>query len=142
MGIFGAIKDAIFGTANAAPSPQPQAPGADAGAPQDLGWGAAVGQSTATIPAAAPAQPVDVEAVLAAKSAAKGNPDLNYRTSIVDLMKLLDLDSSLAARSELADELGYTGEKNGSVEMNLWLHRKVIEGLESNGGAVPESMKS
>lgn len=140
MGIFGAIRDAIFGTANAAPSPPPATGGGLAGAAsatQGGGWGAVTGASPA-----APAQPVDVEAVLAAKSAAKGNPDLNYRTSIVDLMKLLDLDSSLASRGQLADELGYTGEKNGSAEMNIWLHRKVMEGLESNGGAVPESMKS
>ncbi len=148
MGIFGAIRDAIFGRAAGAPSPAPQSGGATisaSGPAQTGGWDAVAGQSAGPAPAAAPAapaQPVDVGAVLAAKSAAKGDPDLNHQTSIVDLMKLLDLDSSLAARSQLADELGYTGEKNGSAEMNMWLHRKVMEELERNGGAVPEAMKS
>jgi hypothetical protein len=83
------------------------------------------------------AQPVDVDvdAILADAAADKGEK-LNYRTSIVDLMKLLDLDSSLANRKELATELGYTGEKDGSVEMNLWLHKAVMRELEKNGGKV------
>ena len=87
------------------------------------------------------AEAVDVEQSLEAISAQKGNPNLNWRTSIVDLMKLLDLDSSLQNRSQLATELGYTGEKNGSAEMNMWLHRRVMEELERNGGRVPDSLK-
>ena len=87
------------------------------------------------------AQTVDVEQVLGDISQQKGNPQLNWRTSIVDLMKLLDLDSSLHNRAELATELGYTGEKNGSAEMNIWLHRRVMEELERNGGRVPDSLK-
>ena len=71
----------------------------------------------------------------------KGGPDLNWRSSIVDLMKLLDLDSSLDNRKALATELGYSGEKNGSAEMNIWLHRRVMEELEKNGGRVPATMK-
>ncbi|VXC79736.1 conserved hypothetical protein [Sphingomonas sp. 8AM] len=71
----------------------------------------------------------------------KGNPDLNWRTSIVDLMKLLDLDSSLANRKELATELGYTGEKDGSAEMNIWLHKAVMRELEKSGGTVPAALK-
>ena len=127
MGIFNAIRDAIFGPAGAtlAPSTQAQAaptpsvgaaPGTDQGGWMPMPDFAAV---------QAAAQPVDVEAVLREKLAAKGNPQLNYQSSIVDLMKLLDLDSSLAARGELADELGYTGAKDGSAEMNIWLHRRV-----------------
>jgi hypothetical protein len=83
---------------------------------------------------------IDVEQVLQDIERQKG-ADLNWRTSIVDLMKLLDLDSSLANRAELAGELGYTGEKNGSAEMNIWLHRRVMEELENNGGRVPDSLK-
>ncbi|WP_213982729.1 DUF3597 domain-containing protein, partial [Sphingomonas sp. dw_22] len=86
-------------------------------------------------------QPVDVEAVLTAIVAAKGNPDLNWRSSIVDLMKLLDLDSSLDNRKELATELGYGGAKDGSAEMNIWLHKAVMGELEKNGGKVPAGLK-
>ena len=84
---------------------------------------------------------VDVEQALEGIAQRKGNPNLNWRTSIVDLMKLLDLDSSLHNRAELATELGYTGEKNGSAEMNIWLHRQVMQQLETNGGRVPDSLK-
>jgi hypothetical protein len=83
----------------------------------------------------------DVEQALESISREKGNPNLNWRTSIVDLMKLLDLDSSLSNRAELATELGYQGEKNGSAEMNVWLHRRVMEELEKGGGRVPDSLK-
>ena len=91
--------------------------------------------------AQAQAQPVDVEAVLTEKQRAKGGPALNWRTSIADLMRLLDLDPSLENRKALATELGYTGAKDGSAEMNIWLHRKVMEELERSGGTVPASMK-
>jgi hypothetical protein len=66
---------------------------------------------------------------------------LNWRTSIVDLMKLLDLDSSLANRQELAGELGYHGSKDGSAEMNIWLHKAVMRELEKSGGRVPAALK-
>ena len=66
---------------------------------------------------------------------------LNWRSSIVDLIKLLDIDSSLATRKELADELGYTGAKDGSAEMNIWLHKAVMRALEQNGGKVPANLK-
>jgi hypothetical protein len=87
------------------------------------------------------AQPVDVEAVLVGISSRKGNPDLNWRSSIVDLMKLLDLDSSLTNRKELATELGYSGAKDGSAEMNIWLHKAVMRELEKSGGKVPAGLK-
>jgi hypothetical protein len=87
-----------------------------------------------------PAQPVDVEAVLTEKMRAKGGPALNWKTSIADLMRLLDLDPSLDNRKELATELGYTGAKDGSAEMNIWLHRKVMAALAANGGIVPAGM--
>jgi hypothetical protein len=125
MSIFGKIRDAIFGHARAA---QPQQPGTPA-MPQ-------------MNPAAAPAQPahVDVDAVLADLASKKGEK-LNYQSSIVDLMKLLDLDPSLANRKELATELGYTGATDGSAEMNIWLHKRVVEELEKNGGKVSAALK-
>jgi hypothetical protein len=91
---------------------------------------------------AAAAQPVhvDVDAILADAAAKKGEK-LNYQSSIVDLMKLLDLDSSLANRQELATELGYAGAKDGSAEMNIWLHKRVMEELEKNGGKVSAALK-
>ena len=92
-------------------------------------------------PAAAPIQPVDVEAVLTAMAAQKGGGG-NWRTSIVDLLKLLDLDSSLGARKELAEELGVHAGEHGSAEQNIALHKAVMRKLEENGGKVPESMKT
>ena len=73
--------------------------------------------------------------------AAKNPQKLNWRTSIVDLMKLLDLDSSLQERKDLATELGYTGAKDGSAEMNIWLHKQVMNKLAANGGKVPADLK-
>lgn len=131
MSIFGKIKDAIFGHKAAA------APAALQAAPQPAPSAQQQAQPTQT---PAPAEPVDVAAALARLAAAKGDPDLNYDTSIVDLMKLLDLDSSLANRKELATELGYAGEKDGSAEMNIWLHKEVMRQLAANGGKVPASM--
>jgi hypothetical protein len=130
MSIFGKIKDAIFGKAKAQPAPQAQAqPGQPPAMPQMQ-------------PQAAPAQPIDVDVdrVLADLAAQKGEK-LNYQSSIVDLMKLLDLDSSLDNRKALATELGYTGEKNGSAEMNIWLHKAVMQELEKNGGKVSAGLR-
>lgn len=128
MSIFGNILDKIF---HHKPAAAPQAPAAPAAA-----------ASPAAAPAAAaPApEPVDVEAVLT-DLAAKNPQTLNWRTSIVDVMKLLGLDSSLAARKELASELGYKGDTNDSATMNIWLHKQVMTKLAENGGVVPESLK-
>ena len=92
--------------------------------------------------AAAPAQQahVDVDAILA-ELASKSGEKLNYQSSIVDLMKLLDLDPSLDNRKELATELGYTGAKDGSAEMNIWLHKQVMTELEKNGGKVSAALR-
>ncbi len=150
MSIFGSIKKAIFGDhgplggqfsgkkdAAPAPAPTPQpTQAAPRPAPQ-----APAAPAPAAAPAQTPAQAVDVEQVLTGIAAKKGNPDLNWRTSIVDLMKLLDLDSSLANRKELATELGYTGAKDGSAEMNIWLHKAVMRELEKSGGTVPAGLK-
>lgn len=134
MSIFGRIRDAIFGKkATAQPvveaaSPAPASTAVQAPAPQP----------------AAPPPPmdmVDVEAILDRMAADKG-VKLNWRTSIVDLMKLLGMDASLAERKELAQELGYTGELNGSAEMNIFLHKAVMKKLAENGGMVPASLLS
>jgi len=126
MSIFSAIKDAIFGYKAVAPADQT----------------APVGGDISAAPAATTvdAGPVDVEHVLNDMSANKGDPGLNYQSSIVDLMKLLGLDSSLDHRKQLADELGYAGDKDGSAEMNIWLHKEVMRQLAANGGNVPASM--
>ena len=131
MSIFGKIRDAIFGHKSAQqPQGQQTAQAQGQAAPQQQ-------QQTAQPQAQ---QPVDVEAVLRQISQEKGNPQLNYDSSIVDLMKLLGLDSSLANREELATELGCSGPKDGSAEMNIWLHKAVMQELAKNGGKVPERL--
>jgi hypothetical protein len=136
MSIFGSIRDAIFGRAQAAPAQQQQAPQSASAMPQMQQQ-----QATGAGLAGTSAQTVDVEAVLA-QAAAQTGERLNYQSSIVDLMKLLDLDASLDNRKELATELGYTGAKDGSAEMNIWLHRKVMDELEKNGGRVSASLRA
>lgn len=131
MSIFGKIRDAIFGSKTAAPTGTDATTGITPSTTDFPGMGTSAG-TTATA--------VDVDAVLTQKLAAKGNPALNWRSSIVDLMKLLDLDSSLDNRKELATELGYTGAKDGSAEMNTWLHRAVMQELAKNGGQVPAGL--
>ncbi len=92
-------------------------------------------------PSAAPATPVvDVAAVLDALKK-QANQELNWKTSIVDLMKLLSIDSSLTARKELAKELQYTGDTSDSAAMNVWLHKQIMKKLAENGGKLPEDMK-
>jgi hypothetical protein len=83
----------------------------------------------------------EVEAMIAAR-AAESDEDYNWKESIVDLMKLLKLDSSLAARKQLAQELGYTGALDGSAAMNVWLHKQVMTKLAEGGGKVPENLKT
>ena len=87
----------------------------------------------------APAQPVDVEPILDGL-AAKAGQTLNWRTSIVDLMKLLDIDSSRENRTALAHELGYTGDTGDSATMNIWLHKQVMQRVAANGGRVPANL--
>jgi hypothetical protein len=139
VSIFGKIKDAIFGHHSAKAQPAPQAqPQAQAQAQAQPTAMPQMQQQSSVQPQQQ--QSVDVEAVLKQISQEKGNPHLNYDSSIVDLMKLLDLDPSLSNREQLATELGYTGEKNGSAEMNIWLHKAVMQELAKNGGTVPENL--
>jgi hypothetical protein len=125
MSIFGKIMGAIFGTkADAAPA----------------GGGAAAGTGSSGGAAAPAAVTVDVAPILDQAVKAKGEK-LEWRTSIVDLMKALDIDSSFAARKELAKELGYTGDSNDSASMNIWLHKQVMTKLAANGGKLPPEIK-
>jgi hypothetical protein len=132
MSIFGSILNAIFGS-KAAAAPAAPSPGA---APS----GGSAAPSATPAASAAPMSRADIEALIARIEESRG-VKYNWRQSIVDLMKLLDLDSSLAARKQLAQELGYTGALDGSAEMNVWLHKQVMEKLAASGGKVPESLK-
>ena len=134
MSIFGSIMGKIFGhSAQAAPASPPASGGTQAATAPDT---AAPSLSANSSPAAA----VDVEAILKDLASKSGQPS-NWRESIVDMMKLLNLDSSLSARKELAGELGYTGDTNDSATMNIWLHKQVMTKLAENGGIVPDSLK-
>jgi len=119
MSIFGSIYNAIFGQAKAA------------GAPAQSGSAGAAGTATRE----------QVEAKIQKIADESGRKKYNWKQSIVDLMKLLDLDSSLAARKQLAQELGYSGKLDGSAEMNVWLHKQVMTKLMESGGTVPDSLK-
>jgi hypothetical protein len=123
MSIFGSIMGAIFGHGSAQANASPTlAPGA-------------------TPASAPPAQMVDVAAIVDKAAAASGEK-LAWRTSIVDLMKALKLDSSLTARKQLAKELNYTGDTNDSATMNVWLHKQVMAKLAANGGKLPADIKT
>jgi hypothetical protein len=124
MSVFGNIVAAIFGKAKAAA-------GAIADAASGLGG---------------PAKPEpmsrqELEAKIQKIADDTGRKNYNWKQSIVDLMKLLDIDSSLDARKQLAQELGYTGKLDGSAEMNVWLHKEVMKQMMENGGTVPEKLK-
>jgi hypothetical protein len=134
MSVLGNIISTIFGHAGAKPSPS--SPGSG---PASTGPTSSRPSGTSAAPAA-PQSAVDVEAVLT-KLAAQNKEKLDWRRSIVDLMKLLKLDSSLSARKELAKELHYTGSPNDSASLNVWLHKQVMIKLAENGGKVPDSLK-
>jgi cysteine synthase len=137
MSIFSKIKDAIFGNKAAARPTTPASPPPTANRTPSTSSGTTASPQR---PAAAPAQQtVDVEAVLE-KMAADNGQKLNWRTSIVDLMKLVGMDSSFENRRELARELGYTGDPGDSAAMNIWLHKRVMKELAAHGGKVPANM--
>ena len=136
MSIFGNIMGKIFGHKPAAPAATPAAPQQ---APQTTQ--AAPAAPTPAPAGAAPAEPVDVGAVLSEMASMKDGGG-NYQSSIVDLLKLLDLDSSLAARKELGQELGVHAGDDGSAEQNIALHKAVMAKLAENGGLVPDSLRN
>ena len=127
MSVFDKIKGAVFGTkAEATSASATKAPAAPS--------------SGGANPLSAQAQAIDIEPILDNAVAAK-KEKLQWRTSIVDLMKALDIDSSLSARKELAKELGYTGDTNDSATMNVWLHKQVMTKLAAHGGKLPADLK-
>lgn len=139
MSIFGKIMDKIFHhEAKAAVTPSGEAPKAPAApSPPKPAPASAASQSP---PAAQPAAAIDVGAVLATMADMKEGGG-NYQSSIVDLLKLLDLDSSLSARKELGEELGVHAGADGSAEQNIALHKAVMEKLAQNGGIVPDILR-
>ena len=153
MSVFGSIVSAIFGSKHAATvtaavgssaaSPSAgSAKGTSAPAPSTPSGPSAASAGTSTVSAAAkPISKADVEAILA-KLGDEQDEDYDWKRSIVDLMKLLKLDSGLGARKQLAQELGYTGALDGSAEMNVWLHKQVMTKLAETGGKVPDSLKT
>jgi 3-oxoacyl-ACP reductase-like protein len=142
MGILSNIFNKIFPNSHSAKEAQAKAQAQNAPAAPTATTTAAPAAPAAPTAAPAPAamDQVDVEAILNSKLQASGQ-QLNWRTSIVDLLKLLDLDSSLQSRKELAAELHYTGDTSDSASMNIWLHRQVMNKLAANGGKVPADLK-
>ena len=156
MSVFGSIVSAIFGSKHAASATAAagsSAPSASAGSAKGTSAsspstaaaaGAAApsaGTSTVSAASANPISKADVDAILV-KLADEQDEDYDWKRSIVDLMKLLKLDSGLGARKQLAQELGYTGALDGSAEMNVWLHKQVMTKLAESGGKVPDSLKA
>ena len=145
MGLFNNLMSKIFGHAAPAAAKGPQtaaAPPTASGTQAAAAPAAPPAAAPAPPPAAAPAPPVvDVAAVL--NDMAGKNPEkLDWRRSIVDLMKLVGMDSSLGARKQLATELQYSGDMNDSASMNVWLHKQVLVKLAENGGKVPPELLS
>src|SRR3984893_132180 len=138
MSVFGSIVSAIFGSKHAA-GVTPTA-GSSSAPPSSPAKSASAGTATGAT-AAKPISKADVDAILA-KLADEQDEDLDWKTSIVDLMKLLKLDSSLGARKQLAQELGYTGALDGSAAMNVWLQKQVMTKLAESGGKVPDSLRA
>jgi hypothetical protein len=143
MGILGNILAKIFPSRNTAdagttPGAGTAATGTASTAPTTTA--ATTAAATPAAPAVKPMAEIDVEQMLDGM-AQKAGEKLNWKTSIVDLMKLLGLDSSLASRKELAQELHYSGDMNDSAAMNIWLHRQVMNKVAANGGKVPADLK-
>ena len=135
MSVLGKIMSAVFGGRADATG---GAGGTETAGARTEGTSAASAPASAT--PTAPPQSVDVAAILD-KAVAAHHEKLEWRTSIVDTMKALDIDASLAARKQLAKELGYTGDSNDSASMNVWLHKQVMAKLAANGGKLPPEIK-
>ncbi len=139
MSLFNNLMSKIFGHASSAASTGTAATPATPGATTSQGQPSAPATGTGGGAAAPPAQQVDVGAVLDGL-AAKNPEKLDWKHSIVDLMKLVGMDSSFSARKQLASELHYTGDPNDSASMNMWLHKEVLKELAANGGKVPAEL--
>jgi hypothetical protein len=140
MGILSNIFHKIFPSSHPAVAAVGGQQTGAAGSQQSAGVQSQPATQASAPPPAAPMDEVDVEAILNSKAQSAGQP-LNWRSSIVDLLKLLDLDSSLQSRKELAQELSYSGDTSDSATMNIWLHRQVMNKLAANGGKVPADLK-
>lgn len=144
MGLFNTLMSKIFSHAPsgapAAASPAPSTPTAtDLAATSAVAPAAVPAPTSVAAAASAPAQPVDVAAILD-QLASKNSEKLDWKHSIVDLMKLVGMESSLSARKELAQDLHYTGDTNDSAAMNMWLHKEVMKKLSENGGKIPQDI--
>ena len=139
MSFFGKIKDAIFGKANAETVSETNAPVATSSDEPTISAGPITSHNPSSEGAGVPAGSVEIASILDEAVKANGQT-LDWRRSIVDLLKALNIDSSLSARKELAAELGYTGDTNDSATMNTWLHKAVIKKLSENGGKVPADL--
>ena len=142
MGLFNTLMSKIFshGSSAAPAAPSAAAPAAtNVPASQIPASSATSMPTTAPAPAPVPVQPVDVAAILEGL-AAKNSEKLDWKHSIVDLMKLVGMDSSFSARKELAQDLHYSGDTNDSATMNMWLHKEVMKQLAANGGKVPQDL--
>ena len=131
MGILSSIKDKLFGTKTTAATTASTATTATTAT--------TAAAATAAATTTKPIELVDVEAIIEAAVKAKGEKS-NWRVSIVDLLKALDIDSSFAARKELADELKYKGAYSGTAEQNIWLHKEVMKMIADNGGKIPKEL--
>lgn len=141
MSILGSILSGIFGkSAEAAPAPASAAPTTPAASSTGPSTAPAAAPVQPAAPAPAPAAKVDVAAILDDLTKRSGEDDIDWRKSIVDLMKILKLDSSLKARKQLAQELHYTGSTKNSAELNQWLHKQVMTKLVENGGKLPSDV--
>jgi len=137
MSVFGSIVSAIFGSKHAATVTG----AAGSSSPSGSSPGPSASAAPAGATAAKPISRADVDSILA-KLAGEQRENLDWKNSIVDLMKLLKLDSSLGARKQLAQELGYTGALDGSATMNVWLQKQVMTKLAESGGKVPDSLRA
>ena len=147
MGLFNTLMTKIFSHASssAAPAPAPASAPATQGSPTPAmpapaASGAPAASASPKTPSS-PAQAVDVAAILD-KLAAQNSEKLDWKHSIVDLMKLVGMESSLSARKELAQDLHYTGDTNDSAAMNTWLHKEVMQKLAANGAKIPQDLLS
>ena len=149
MSILGNILSRVFGHPASAAPPASMPPAGGATQPTMTPGSATPGtaapgtntaySATETNFTKADKAPVDMNPMMTELAAKSGKPS-NWKTSIVDLMSLLDLDNSLTARKQLADELGFTGDKNDSASMNIWLHKQVMQKVAENGGIVPAEL--
>jgi hypothetical protein len=141
MSIFSAIKDAIFGGPAAAAETSTSTATSTATTAQPSSPSPSSPTTATASPANTPGAKVDIAAILDQRADASSD-ELDWRISIVDLMKLLDIDSSLKARKQLAQELLYTGDMSDSAKMNVWLHKHVMAKLAENGGILPKELKT